>query len=128
MPASRPASDWSASSKKSEEDRDARLKASQQLERQLKESEADRAARLEVIHQLESQLKENQEERTSQALLIKALKQELRPLKTLLERTLSKLEVLKSSKLVHLLLRLGLVSDSEKSSQLESETGKKEPQ
>ena len=80
------------------------MKANQQLEQLLKESEADRAARLEVIHKLENQLKE------------------LEPLKKVLGQIKRNLEVLKSSKLVRLLLTLGLVSDPEKSSQPEEDT------
>ena len=63
---------------------------------------------MEVIHQLESQLKE------------------LQLLKKVLQQTKRNLEVLKSSKLVRLLLTMGLVSDPEKSSQPEKDTEEEE--
>ncbi len=84
--------------KESEADREKRLEDSRRLVQLLKVSEADRAARLEVIQELDRRLKESEEGR---------------------KQALSDLELLRSSKPVRLLLRLGLVSDPKPSSQRE---------
>jgi len=60
-----------------EEDRRARLRAIECLERQVRESEADRAARLEVIQKLERELHEVEADRAARLEVIQELERQL---------------------------------------------------
>ena len=88
--------------RESEADRAVRLKANQQLVQELKESEADRAARLEDNRRLEQTLKESEADRAARLEIIHKYKGQLK-----------ELETLKKSKMVRLLIRLGLVGNGE---------------
>ena len=98
--------------KESEEDRTVRLKANQQLVQELKESEADREVRLQDNRRLEQMLKESEADRAARLEIIRKHEDQLK--------------ALRKSKMVRLLIKLGLVDDGKKLSQPKTETGEEE--
>ena len=112
--------------KESEEDRTARLKANRNLEQLLKESEEDRAARLEINQKLEQLLKESEADRAARLEIIHKLESLIKGSEESEVRARTNLEALKENKIVRFLIRLGLVSDGKNLGQPKGDTGEEE--